>query len=348
MIIRLQIEVKIAVALLVTLSVACSTDKHHQYRANGDDTYLDLPALKALQAPAGIILPLQNSDFAIPATSLTQPVGKQVDIRPPEQAVALLRGSRAEYANGIGKLLVENNARYRNMWAQVLQIIQDNNFPITSHQRVNQTLTTDWLKWPRADEDVPFEGRYQISVKPEDYQLVLVVRSLELQKEGEIISDKSAIQRYNSMMLNTIISGLDQFYTDAEKISSGSDSGILYVQSGTDETGLPMLIVRTTYNEFWQRLPAALEKAGMKVVDSSRSQGMFKVAYKPGSVDWAALGAKDPLLKEGEYKVQVGDLNNRSSLQFIDPKGHTLTQAQNDALVAVFQATLNQTETKAK
>jgi len=25
-------------------------------------------------------------------------------------------------------------------------------------------------------------------------------------------------------------------------------------------------------------------------------------------------------------------------MQFIDPKGHTLTQSQNDALVAVFQA----------
>jgi len=40
----------------------------------------------------------------------------------------------------------------------------------------------------------------------------------------------------------------------------------------------------------------------------------------------------------GDYKLQVGDLDNRSSLQFIDPKGHTLTQAQNDALVAVFEA----------
>ncbi|WP_431455124.1 outer membrane protein assembly factor BamC [Enterococcus faecalis] len=39
--------------------------------------------------------------------------------------------------------------------------------------------------------------------------------------------------------------------------------------------------------------------------------------------------------------MQVGDLDNRSSLQFIDPKGHTLTQSQNDALVAVFQAAFN-------
>ena len=39
-----------------------------------------------------------------------------------------------------------------------------------------------------------------------------------------------------------------------------------------------------------------------------------------------------------EFVMRSGDLDNRSSLQFIDPKGHTLTQSQNDALVAVFQA----------
>ena len=59
------------------------------------------------------------------------------------------------------------------------------------------------------------------------------------------------------------------------------------------------------------------------------------------SSDWDSVGAKDPELPNGDYKVQVGDLDNRTSLQFIDPKGHVLTQSQNDALVAVFQAALN-------
>ncbi len=65
------------------------------------------------------------------------------------------------------------------------------------------------------------------------------------------------------------------------------------------------------------------------------------VTYKPLSdSDWQELGASDPGLASGDYKLQVGDLDNRSSLQFIDPKGHTLTQSQNDALVAVFQDAL--------
>ena len=114
------------------------------------------------------------------------------------------------------------------------------------------------------------------------------------------------------------------------------------MQSGADDTGLPMLIVRAPFNLVWQRLPGALEKVGMKVTDSSRSQGNLSVTYKPLSDSgWTDLGARDPQLGSGDYKLQVGDLDNRSSLQFIDPKGHTLTQSQNDALVAVFQAALS-------
>jgi len=100
-----------------------------------------------------------------------------------------------------------------------------------------------------------------------------------------------------------------------------------------------MLVVRAPFNVVWSRLPATLEKVGMKVTDSTRSTGSVAVTYKPLSDgDWQELGARDPGLSSGDYKLQVGDLDNRSSLQFIDPKGHTLTQSQNDALVAVFQA----------
>jgi outer membrane protein assembly factor BamC len=67
------------------------------------------------------------------------------------------------------------------------------------------------------------------------------------------------------------------------------------------------------------------------------------VTYKPLNDDaWQTLGAKDPGLTSGDYKLQVGDLDNRSSLQFLDPKGHALSQSQNDAMVAVMQAAFNQ------
>ncbi|ECA5832927.1 outer membrane protein assembly factor BamC [Salmonella enterica subsp. enterica serovar Typhimurium] len=130
--------------------------------------------------------------------------------------------------------------------------------------------------------------------------------------------------------------------TDAANAAQNRSAATMDVQSAADDTGLPMLVVRGPFNLVWQRLPAALEKVGMKVTDSTRSQGSMAVTYKPLSdSDWRDLGASDPGLASGDYKLQVGDLDNRSSLQFIDPKGHTLTQSQNDALVAVFQAAFN-------
>lgn len=64
-----------------------------------------------------------------------------------------------------------------------------------------------------------------------------------------------------------------------------------WMQSAADDTGLPMLVVRGPFNLVWQRLPAALEKVGMKVTDSTRSQGSMAVTYKPLSdSDWRDLG----------------------------------------------------------
>lgn len=90
------------------------------------------------------------------------------------------------------------------------------------------------------------------------------------------------------------------------------------VQSAADDTGLPMLVVRGPFNVVWQRLPAALEKVGMKVTDSTRSQGSIAVTYKPLSdSELAGTGRKRSSLVSGDYKLQVGDLDNRSSMQFI-------------------------------
>ena len=44
-----------------------------------------------------------------------------------------------------------------------------------------------------------------------------------------------------------------------------------------------MLVVRAPFNLVWQRLPGALEKVGMKVTDSTRSQGSMALTYKPVS-----------------------------------------------------------------
>jgi outer membrane protein assembly factor BamC len=337
----------VGLALVMTLA-ACSTDQRYKRQVSGDEAYLDAAPLKPLSAPSGLILPVQTGNYEVPASAQKGAVGKQLDIRPPVQPLALLSGSRGQYAGDSGTLLLESSPQNDNLWSRVASLLQSKNIPIASRTDASQTLTTDWVKWNRLDEDNQYEGRYQITVQKQGYQQALVVKTLELRQQGQTdkVTDPSEVQRYNGMMMNTIVEGLDK-QDNLSSSQSANRIGVLDVQSGADDSGLPTLIVRAPYTVVWDRLPPALEKLGMKVGDRSRPQGSVAVTYKSlSSSDWDALGAKDPELKEGDYKLQVGDLNNRTSLQFIDSKGKPLTQSQNDALVAVLQTAFSKTSVK--
>ncbi|WP_409306401.1 outer membrane protein assembly factor BamC [Pectobacterium sp. B1J-3] len=327
---------------LVMLLAACSSDQRYKRQVSGDESYLKTPAQHALNAPTGVILPIQNGDYDIPPATLNGAVGKALDIRPPLQPLALLNGSRTQISGSTATLLLENSAKNRQLWSQVVRVVQDKGFTIASRQDASQTLTTDWVTWQRQDEDVQYQGRYQIAVQPQGYQIAVVVSLLALQQQTNPVDDPVQLQRYAGMMLNTLSEELDNQATARENALANRTSGSLDVQSGSDDTGLPLLVIRGPYSVVWDRLPTALDNIGMKVNDRSRPQGSVSVTYKsPSSGTWDNLGAKDPELPNGDYKLQVGDLDNRSSLQFIDSKGHTLSQSQNDALVAVLQAAFN-------
>ncbi|ARD59698.1 outer membrane protein assembly factor BamC [Kosakonia radicincitans DSM 16656] len=332
---------KVAGVSLVMLLAACSSDSRYKRQVSGDESYLDATPLAELHAPAGMILPLQNGDYNIPVTNGSGAVGKALDIRPPAQPLALVSGARTQFTGDTATLMVENG-RNSTLWPQVVSIIQAQNYSIDKRDDASQSLTTGWVDWNRLDEDQQYRGRYQISVKPQGYQQSVVVKLLNLEQAGKPVADAASLQRYSTEMLNVISGGLDKSATDAQNAAEKRSVTSLDVQSSADDTGLPMLVVRGPFNIVWQRLPGVLEKVGMKVTDSTRSTGSISVTYKLLSDSgWRDLGARDPGLSAGDYKLQVGDLDNRSSLQFIDPKGHTLTQSQNDALVAAFQSAFN-------
>ncbi|NLS55377.1 outer membrane protein assembly factor BamC [Hafnia alvei] len=328
----------VGISLVMMLS-ACSTDQRYKRQVSGDEAYLDASTLSELKTPAGMILPVQNGAYDVRLNVAQGNVGKALDIRPPAQPLALLNGSRGQFVNGAAIVLVESTPGASSLWSQVAQAVQGLNYPIASRNDAGQTLTTDWINFQRGDEDVQYQGRYQVTVQPQGYQTAVVVKSLGLKQGDTAITEDSQTQRYAVSVLNDIVSGLDKYQTDQANARANRQVGDIDVQSGADDTGLPVLIARAPYTAVWDRLPATLEHIGMKVTDRSRPQGTISVTYKSiGSSSWDDLGAKDPELKEGDYKIQVGDLDNRTSLQFLDSKGAPLSQSQNDALVSVFQA----------
>ncbi|MBC8954342.1 outer membrane protein assembly factor BamC [Xenorhabdus sp. PB62.4] len=337
---------KVAGLSLVVFLAACSSDQRYKRQVSGDESYLETPPLKALNIPAGMILPLQNSEYNVPEVVSTSAVGKNLDIRPPLQALALLTGSRIENSAKSSKLLLENSPEYSKLWSQVNDLLTKKGYQISQKDDAAQTLTTDWVTWTRADENIPYQGRYRISVTQQNYQTALSVSNEGLKLGEKEVTDPVEIQRYTVLMLNELASDLSQQQEESSQ-NNAKDSGALSVQSGSDNTGLPRIIVRAPYNVVWNRLPYTLESVGMQVTDRTRSTGAIAVTYNGlSSSNWKALGVEAPSISEGNYKLQVGDLDNRSSLQFISEKGKPLTQSENDQLVAVLEAAFSKSTTK--
>lgn len=326
---------------LIMLLAACSSDSRYKRQVDGNDIYLQAAPLAGLHAPAGMILPIETGDYSVSSPRVNGPVGKALDIRPPSQALALVSGAQTRLQGDTVTMMLEGR-QAAELWKQVVRAVQANNFPVAKRDDAGQTLNTDWVQWNRADEDYQYRGRYQIAVQPQGYQQALVVKVINLEQGGKPVADAASMQRYSTQMLNAIAANLNNSLTARADGVNPNAAKQINVQSGADDTGLPVLIVRAPFNAVWNRLPNVLPKVGMKITDTTRSQGRIEVKYDALSgADWTTLGAKDPGLADGAYKLQIGDLDNRSSLQFIDPKGHPLTQSQNDALVAVFQAAFN-------
>ncbi|AOM39712.1 outer membrane protein assembly factor BamC [Xenorhabdus hominickii] len=337
---------KVAGLSLVVFLAACTSDQRYKRQVSGDESYIETPPLKILNIPAGTELPLQNGEYNIMQIPSMGKVGKELDIRPPLQTLALLTGSRVENSAQSSKLLLENTSEYSNLWAQVKNLLAKKNYPVSQEDDSAKTLTTDWITWSRADENVPYQGRYRISVTQQGYQVVLSVSNEGLKHGEGNVTNPDEIQHYNVLMFNELVSGLSQ-QQEAASESGAKDSGILSVQSGSDNTGLPQVIVRAPYNVVWNRLSFILESIGMQVTDRTRSTGAIAVTYKGrSSSDWKALGVEAPSISEGNYKLQVGDLDNRSSLQFISEKGKPLTQSENDQMVAVLEAAFSKSTSK--
>ncbi|VTR33098.1 Lipoprotein 34 precursor [Serratia fonticola] len=69
-----------------------------------------------------------------------------------------MSGSRGQYAGDSGTLLLESSPQNDNLWSRVASLLQSKNIPIASRTDASQTLTTDWVKWNRLDEDNQYEA----------------------------------------------------------------------------------------------------------------------------------------------------------------------------------------------
>jgi outer membrane protein assembly factor BamC len=332
------------VSLSVLLS-ACSTSHESKRQITGNEDYLKASDVKPLAAPAGMVLPLQYGDYTIPDVQTNGVVGKALDIRPPQQPLSLLPGSRAQAQNNQAEIRFENPGLNLNGLMQA--VISAKKYPI-SNSGVDQATdrlywTTDWISWHPQDEKYAYEARYEISAVGNGYSNIIHVKLNELRSQGQAVATPAEISRYTVMMLNSLTESIYVEQNRQSAQAAAAQVGTFTVQSANDETGLPLVVVRSPYAVVWQALPTALSNVGMTVSDSNRANGQITLKYKSLSKSQLeSLNVQDVALKGGEYTLQVGDLGNRTSLQFRSSKGQPVNSEDNESLVALMQAAFNQ------
>ncbi|MFP3029350.1 MAG: outer membrane protein assembly factor BamC [Arsenophonus sp.] len=331
--------IKLAGVSLAVFLVACTTNQRYNRQISGDESYLNTPQLKNLIIPHGIYLSLQNSEYDIPSANQNGAVGKALDIRPPIQILSLLNDTHTENSLTASRLFLKNTAENSNIWPQINAIFQQKMIKIRQKNNLNQSLITDWITWPRGDEDIAIQTRQKTQLVRQNNQIIITVTNEGIKHGEQNITDPLKIQRYNILMLNELIDSINELRNNRTSSDAEDRYSIIDVQTASDTSGLPQIIVLAPYNIVWDKLPSVLERIGIQVTDRSYSIGLINFTYN-GINDnaWQAIGLDNPSMAKGDYKLQVGDMNNRSSLQFMAAKGVIFTQKQNDKMAVVLKA----------
>jgi len=127
-------------------------------------------------------------------------------------------------------------------------------------------LITDWITWPRGDEDIAIQTRQKIQLNSQNNQIVITVTNEGIKQGEDSITDQAEIQRYNILMLNELIDSINKLLSTATSSGAQGRYAIIDVQTGSDSSGLPHIIVRAPYDVVWDRLPSVLESIGIQVV----------------------------------------------------------------------------------
>ncbi|KJF85601.1 outer membrane protein assembly factor BamC [Photobacterium phosphoreum] len=327
---------RLALAAVVATSItACSSGADSRRQAAQDFNYLNTPSLESWTLPAGA-QPFSNTDYTIPQRVYQGEVGTKVDIRPPLQVLELIPGVTFAIDQQGVTLFMPSSNELMKIWRVTQQLITDNKVGIVKQSA--DRIDTDWVSWTNDDEDTKISSRYTIEKSPNinSYRITLT----DWREDGKVkpvsVDNK---RRYSILMTNLVMAKYDNMAREQARIAAAEQLKNVPIMMGTDRSGLPIIIARAPYDDMWERLPIMLQKLGFTVEDRNRSQGLIDVKYRqPDDAFWTKLGTKPMNLTNDKYRILVGDLGNRTSLNITDNEGKPVTESVLDSIAPVFGA----------
>lgn len=334
-------------SLMIAVLSACSNSPTERRQAKQDFKYLETPPLKEWQQPAEA-KPEFYPQYDIPQGKYVGGIGKEVDVRPPQQVLELIPGARIEEQKGEVTVWLVREEDVDKLWQTVLTLIEKRDIGMIT--QTDSEIETDWLKWNSEDEDHEFGARYKIRKLNQNNRSGFQISLIDWQvdgKQSEVTQANKA--RYNILMTNLVTSAYDAQLREEARIRAEELVKRIPISMGQDRSGLPIIIARAPYNIFWERLGELLPMMGLEIEDRNRSQGTIKVKYKePDDEYWEEIGTK-PLAFEGStYNLLLGDLGNRTSVNVTDAGGKPVNEETLDSVVPVLAAMIEKSNNTPK
>ena len=324
-------------SLMIAVLSACSSSPTERRQAKQDFKYLETKPLKEWQQPAEA-KPEFYPQYDIPKGEYVGGIGKEVDVRPPQQVLELIPGARIDEQKGEVTVWLVREEDVDKLWQTVLTLIEKREIGIVT--QTDSEIETDWLKWNSEDEDHEFGARYKIIRLNQNNRSGFKITLIDWQVDGKQTEVTQANKaRYNILMTNLVTSAYDAQLREEARIRAEELVKRIPISMGQDRSGLPIIIARAPYNIFWERLGELLPMMGLEIEDRNRSQGTIKVKYKePDDEYWEEIGTK-PLAFEGStYNLLLGDLGNRTSINVTDAGGKPVNEETLDSVVPVLAA----------
>ncbi|MEH0666537.1 outer membrane protein assembly factor BamC [Vibrio scophthalmi] len=304
-------------SLAVFVLSACSGSATQRRQAKDDFEYLNTPDLTEWTLPAGAE-PQFYPNYQIPQGEFSGGIGREVDIRPPQQVLALIPGARAERKEGETTLWLLREDELDRVWQTAQTMLSERNIGIV--EQTADLIETDWVTWSSADEDVELSSRYEISRLVANNRYGFKISLIDWREGGKAMpvtaTNKS---RYNALMTNLVTARYDLDLREEATRKAQELVKQIPITMGRDRSGFPVIIARTPYDVLWQRLPELLPKMGFTIEARNQSQGTIKAKYaSPDDAFWDDIGVKPTELKAGTYTFLFGDLGNRTSINITD------------------------------
>ncbi len=329
-------------SLAVFVLTACSGGANQRRQAKDDFEYLNTPELGEWNMPQGA-KPLYYPNFEIPQGDFAGGVGKEVDIRPPQQVLELIPGARLDRSrNGEVTLWLLRKDEQDKVWNTVQGMVADQKIPVEN--QTDSRIETGWVTWNSADEDTEIGSRYEI-LRTESGGRYGFKISLIDWREGNQVKQVTPInrERYNVLMTNLVTARYDQQAREEAQRKVQAFVKHIPITMGTDRSGLPVIIARAEYDVLWSRLPTILPKMGFTVEDRAQSQGTIEAKYaSPNDKFWNDIGVKPIDLDAGKYTFLLGDLGNRTSINITDSSGKPVEEKFLKSMVPVLAEVVKQ------